>query len=157
MLLKTFFLIIFRNFHNSSFSNILSKIYEEIILKSLIKWVYYRPFSGKLPTISECSKETFFLESAFAAGVRKSGLQVCNGKKKGQFWKYFRGIFEISEHPLISEHFQNISVAQSGSCRLYSWNSIKREIHTTFWSPDQCKVTWKIPKCVSPISKDFSH
>ena len=32
-LLKTFFLIVFQNFYNTSFSNILLKMYEEILLE----------------------------------------------------------------------------------------------------------------------------
>ena len=52
----------------------------------------YRPLSGKLPTISEHSKETFLLESV-CAKVRNSGLQACNVRKKGTvlpiiFWNF---------------------------------------------------------------------
>ena len=134
-LLKTFFLIILQNFHNSSFSNIPSKMYERYFFSSvwLIKWLYYRPFSCRLPTISEYSKETFFLEPVFAE-VRNSGLQGCSvRKKKGQFCKDVFGIFEILEYPFLFEHFENVSVVQLGSivgCRLYSCNS--KENSTTY-------------------------
>ena len=42
----------------------------------------------------------------------------CRGvalEKKAHFRKDFFGIFEILEHPLLSKHSQNVSVAQSGS------------------------------------------
>ena len=57
--------------------------------------VYFRPFFGKLPTISEYSKKTFFLESVFAE-VRNSGLQDCNVReKRDSFGKVFWGSFEF--------------------------------------------------------------
>ena len=36
-------------------------------------------------------------------------------EKKAHFCKYLCGIFEILEHPFLSEHSQNVSVVQSGS------------------------------------------
>ena len=52
----------------------------------------YRPFSGKLPAISEYSKEIFFLESVFSE-VRNSGLQGCSVSENGTvlqrfFWNF---------------------------------------------------------------------
>ena len=71
--------------------------------------------SGKVPTISEYSQATFFLDSLFAQ-VRFSRLQSCSLEKKGQSCKKLFGIFEILEHPFLSEHFQKVvSVVQSGS------------------------------------------
>ena len=100
--IKDVFLIIFQNFHNSNFSSVLSKMFEEIFLEAFSwsndSWLHYSPFSGKLPTISEYSKETFFLESAFA-DVRNSGLQAVALEKKAPFCKDFLGIFEILENP----------------------------------------------------------
>ena len=60
--------------------------------RSSIKLLHYRPFSEKLPTLSKYSKETFFLESAFA-DVRNSGLQGCSVREKGTlsqrfFWNF---------------------------------------------------------------------
>ena len=56
--------------------------------------VHFRPFFGKLPTISEYSKKTFFLESVFAE-VRNSGLQDCNVREKGTVLERFFGNFRI--------------------------------------------------------------
>ena len=74
----------------------------------------YTPFSGKLPTVSEYSKETFLFKSVFAE-FRNSGLQGCNVREKVQFREDFFEFFEISEHPFLSEHFENVSVVHSGS------------------------------------------
>ena len=74
---------------------------------------HYRPFSGKLPTISEYSKEVFFFEYLC---LLKSEVLNCRSVvlvKMGQFRKDFVGNFEILEHPFLSEHFQNVSVVQS--------------------------------------------
>ena len=54
----------------------------------LIKRLQYKLLSGKLPTISEYSKEAFFLELAFA-DVRNSGLQGCSVKEKGTLSQRF--------------------------------------------------------------------
>ena len=86
---KDVFLISFQNFHRSRFSSILSKMYEEIFLKRLVNQrLHFRPFNGKLPTISEYPKKAFFLESAFPE-VRNSGLLVCSVREKGTVWKRF--------------------------------------------------------------------
>ena len=48
----------------------------------------------------------------------KSEILDCKAvglEKKGQFRKYFFGICKILEHPFLSEHFQHVSVVQSGS------------------------------------------
>ena len=58
----------------------------------------------KLPTISEYSKETFFLGSVFAE-VRNSGMQGFSVREKGTVSQRFFGIFEILKHPFLSEHF----------------------------------------------------
>ena len=70
---KDVFLIIFKNFHNSSFSNIPWKMYEVII-----KWLHYRRFSGKFRNISEHSKGNIFLgacvcwsQKFWAAGLQR--------------------------------------------------------------------------------------
>ena len=76
--------------------------------------IHYRPFSGKLPTISEYSKEIFFLKSAFN-DVRNSAPQGCSVREKGTLFKGIFGILKILEHPFVSEHSQNVSVVQSGS------------------------------------------
>ena len=89
-------MLISQKFHNSSFSNILSKMYKKIFLE-----VYYRRFSDKLPTILKYSKNTFLTESVFVE-VRTSGLQGCS----------VFGIFEILEHLLLSKHIQTVSVVQ---------------------------------------------
>ena len=73
-----------------------------------MKWLHYRPFSGKLPTISQHSKEIFLLQSAFAED-RNCGLQGCCVRKKGTvslrcFFFFFFWVFEILEHPFLSEH-----------------------------------------------------
>ena len=90
--IKDAFLIIFQNFHNSNFSSVLSKMFEDIFLEAFSwsndSWLHESPFSGKLPTISEYSKETFFLESAFA-DVSNSGLQDCSVGEKGTFLQGF--------------------------------------------------------------------
>ena len=75
-----------------------------------MKWLHHRPFSGRLPTISEYSNETFFLESV----LLKSEIQDCRSlalEKKGHFRKDIFGIFEILEYLFLFEHFQNVSVA----------------------------------------------
>ena len=74
----------------------------------------YSPLYAKLGTILECSIKIFFLEPIFVE-VRNSGLPTCALKKKGQFRKYFFGIFKILEHPFFSEHFQNVFEVQLGS------------------------------------------
>ena len=75
----------------------------------LIKWLHYRPFSGKLPTISEHSKQKFFLGSAFK-DVRNSEPQNCIAlEKKRHIPEGFFGIFKIFEYSLLSEHSQNVS------------------------------------------------
>ena len=51
---------------------------------ALIKWFCDRPFPGKVLTILEQPKETFFLEFAFA-DVVNCGLQACNIREKT--WK----------------------------------------------------------------------
>ena len=48
----------------------------------------YRPFFSELPTILEYTKETFFLEPAFA-DVRNSGLQGCSVREKGTLSQRF--------------------------------------------------------------------
>ena len=73
---------------------------------SLIKWLHCGPFSGKIPTISKHSKETFFLESVFA-DARNCGLQAYGVRKKGTnlqrlFWNLqtvttFFSVWELSE------------------------------------------------------------
>ena len=112
------FLIIFHNFHSSSFPNILSKMYEEIFLEAF-GWsndfiMHYRLFSGKLPTISEYSQEFFFLESVLLKSeilhYRAEALE-----KRGQFRNDFLWIFKILEDVFLSEHFQNVSVVHFGS------------------------------------------
>ena len=86
---KDVFLISLQNFHRSRFSSILSKMYEEIFLKRLVNQrLHFRPFNGKLPTISEYSKKTFFLESAFPE-FRNSGLLGCSVREKGTVLKRF--------------------------------------------------------------------
>ena len=109
-LLETFFWEFSKASKTEVFPNISWKLYKVIFYKrlvsrsrnlSLIEWLHYRPFPGKLPTISEHSKETFFLESAFA-GVRNCGLQTCNLTGKGivlqrflwNFWT-FRTFFSF--------------------------------------------------------------
>ena len=115
-LLKTFYLIIFQKFHNSNFSNVLLKICEEIFFRSvqLIKWFHYRPFSGKLSIILEYSKETFFLESAFA-DVRNSELQGGNIREKNTLSQIYFQIFRNFRTPFLSQHSRNVSVVQCGS------------------------------------------
>ena len=84
----------FPKFHNSDFSKV-----QNFRGNFFITSLYYRPFSGKLPTISQYSKKTFFLESAFKE-VRNSGLQGRSIREKGRlsqifFWNFrnFRTFF----------------------------------------------------------------
>ena len=64
-----------------------------------VKWLHYRPLSGKLPTILEHSKES--LESV-CVEVRLSGLQTCNVREKGTVLQRFFEIFGILEHRFLS-------------------------------------------------------
>ena len=88
-------------------------------------------FYGKLPTISEHSKKTFFL-GYFLTEVRSSGLEACNVCEKEDFCKYFLRIFESFENSFLSELFKkNICSGVfrlAGGCRLYSCNRIKKEL-----------------------------
>ena len=66
----------------------------------------------------------------------KSEILDCRAvtsEKKGQFCKDFFGIFEILDDPFLSEHFQksiyNRFFSPIVSCRLYSCNFIKKELH----------------------------
>ena len=87
--MKDVFLIIFQNFHNSNFSNVLSKMWEDIFQKRFVnQMTLVQIFSGKLPAISKYSKETFLLESAFAY-VRNSELQGCSVREKGTLSQRF--------------------------------------------------------------------
>ena len=94
-------------------------------------------FYGKLPTISEHSKKTFFL-GYFLAEVRSSGLEACNVSEKEDFCKYFLGIFESFENSFLSELFKkNICSGVfrlAVGCRLYSCNRIKKELYYIHFS-----------------------
>ena len=137
-LLKTFYLIIFQKFHNSNFCKVLLKICEEIFFRSvqLIKWFHYRPFSGKLPIILEYSKETFFLESAFA-DVRNSELQGGSIREKNTLSQIYFQIFRNFRTPFpfsaLSECICSAVRQQAVECNLAS-NSNKRELHQIFLS-----------------------
>ena len=58
----------------------------------------------KLPTISEHSKETFYLEFVFPE-VKNCGLQVYNVGKKVKTCKDFSGVFKLFEQLFLSEYF----------------------------------------------------
>ena len=94
-------------------------------------------FYGKLPTISEHPKKTFFL-GYFLAEVRSSGLEACNVSEKEDFCKYFLGIFESFENSFLSELFKkNICSGVfrlAVGCRLYSCNRIKKELYYIHFS-----------------------
>ena len=77
-----------------------------LVVVSLIKWLHYRPFPGELPTISEHSKETFFLESVFD-NVRNCGLQAYNvGKKRTNSQRFVWNFWVLKSCVLIKKWIQ---------------------------------------------------
>ena len=108
----------------------------------LIKWLHYRPFSDKLPTNSEYSKETFFLESVFDE-VRNSRLQGCSDREKKdsftktylQFSKFQNILFFLSTTRI------DLWLSSLLGCRLYSCNSFKRKLRYMRFSDNSPKFS----------------
>ena len=108
---KEIFLIILQNFRNCSFFNIIPKVYEEIFVE---------PFSWSNDVIIGLSlakfqlfQNTYRKHFSCSLYLLKSKILDCRAvpsEKKGQFRKDSFWIFEILEHPFLSEHFQNVSV-----------------------------------------------
>ena len=70
-------------------------------------------FLANFEIFQNTQKETFFLDLC----LRKSEIldyRAVALEKERQF-TFFFGIFEILEHPFLSEQFQNVSVVQSSS------------------------------------------
>ena len=81
---KDVFLIIFQNFHNSSFSSVPGKMYKVIFIEVFSQSNDFITdlFQANFQLLQKTQKETFFLKSVFA-GDRKSRLQGCRVRKKG--------------------------------------------------------------------------
>ena len=101
--MKDVFLIIFQNFHNSNFPNVLSKMWEEIFLEAFINQLF---------------QNTQRKHFSWSLHLLMSEILDCRAvalEEKALFRKDFFGIFKILEHSFLSEQSQNVSVVQSGS------------------------------------------
>ena len=75
-------------------------------LVTLIKWLHYRSFLSVFPAICHFRILTgnIFLEVCFVE-AGNSRLQACSVREEVTVLQKFLGIFEIFEHPFLSEHF----------------------------------------------------
>ena len=116
--IKDAFLIIFQNFHNSNFSSVLSKMFEDIFLEGLVDQMthdFMRVLSLANFQLFQNTQRKHF---SWSLHLLMSEILDCRAvalEKKAPFRKDFFGIFGTFEGPFLTEHSQNVSVTQSRS------------------------------------------